>query len=156
MHVTSSAPARSAEWLSAAESIKQLKARYFRTLDTKDWTGFRAVFADDARIGPIESGLPSSMPPAADTRPPDQFVQQVQARLAEVTSVHHGHMPEIELVSESEARGVWAMEDLLVFPAGAELAQLRGYGHYHETYVRGADGWKIRTMRLSRLRVDLT
>ena len=29
------------------EAIKQLKARYFRTLDQKDWAGYRAVFTDD-------------------------------------------------------------------------------------------------------------
>ena len=28
------------------EAIKQLKARYFRLMDTKDWAGFRAVFTD--------------------------------------------------------------------------------------------------------------
>jgi len=29
------------------EAIKQLKARYFRTMDTKDWDGMRTVFTDD-------------------------------------------------------------------------------------------------------------
>ncbi|NDH10195.1 MAG: hypothetical protein EBY44_00365 [Actinobacteria bacterium] len=27
------------------EAIRQLKARYFRTLDQKDWSGYRQVFA---------------------------------------------------------------------------------------------------------------
>jgi hypothetical protein len=31
---------------------------------------------------------------------------------------------------------------------------MHGYGHYHETYVRLADGWRIKSIRLSRLRVD--
>jgi 3-phenylpropionate/cinnamic acid dioxygenase small subunit len=29
------------------ESIKQLKARYYRYLDTKDWDRWRDVFTDD-------------------------------------------------------------------------------------------------------------
>jgi hypothetical protein len=29
------------------EAIKQLKARYCRYLDTKDWNQWRTVFADD-------------------------------------------------------------------------------------------------------------
>ncbi len=29
------------------EQIKQLKARYFRMIDTKDWEGFRELFTDD-------------------------------------------------------------------------------------------------------------
>ena len=33
--------------------------------------------------------------------------------------------------------------------------RLRGYGHYHERYVKEADGsWRIAELQLSRLRVD--
>ena len=39
------------EELDAIEQIKQLKARYFRCMDTKDWDGFQAVFAPDASDG---------------------------------------------------------------------------------------------------------
>ena len=32
------------------EAIKQLKARYCRTMDTKDWPGMRQVFTDDVEM----------------------------------------------------------------------------------------------------------
>jgi hypothetical protein len=32
---------------------------------------------------------------------------------------------------------------------------VRGYGHYHETYVREDDGWRIASSELTRLREDL-
>jgi len=35
------------------------------------------------------------------------------ASLAHVATVHHGHMPEIEILTERTARGIWAMEDKL-------------------------------------------
>jgi len=35
----------------AIEEIIQLKARYFRCTDTKDWAGFAAVFAKDVTVG---------------------------------------------------------------------------------------------------------
>ena len=38
------------------EAIKQLKARYCRTMDTKDWAGMRRVFADDVVMDTTESG----------------------------------------------------------------------------------------------------
>jgi hypothetical protein len=38
------------EKLLAIEEIKNLKARYFRCVDTKDWPGFQAVFAPNARF----------------------------------------------------------------------------------------------------------
>jgi hypothetical protein len=38
------------------EAIKQLKARYFRTMDAKDWAGMRQVFTDDVVIDTAEAG----------------------------------------------------------------------------------------------------
>jgi hypothetical protein len=33
---------------------------------------------------------------------------------------------------------------------------MRGYGHYHETYRLVGDDWQIASLRLSRLRVEIT
>jgi SnoaL-like domain len=38
------------------EAIKQLKARYCRTMDTKDWTAMRQVFTDDVTMDTVASG----------------------------------------------------------------------------------------------------
>ena len=38
------------------EAIRRLKARYFRTMDAKDWNGMRQVFADDVMIDTTEAG----------------------------------------------------------------------------------------------------
>jgi hypothetical protein len=45
------------------------------------------------------------------------------------------------------------MEDMLRWPDGTEL---HGYGHYHETYEKGAGAWRITSSRLTRLRMDFT
>ena len=45
-----------AQWLQDIEEIKRLKARYFRLMDTKDWDGFRAIFATDVRIDVSRDG----------------------------------------------------------------------------------------------------
>ena len=128
------------------EAIKQLKARYFRTLDSKDWAGMRAVFADDLVMDTSSSG-------GGVVRGADAFLSFLSKVLADVVSVHHGHMPEIELTSPTTATGIWAMNDLLRWPNGREL---RGYGHYHETYALIDGSWRIQTCRLTRLRVDIT
>jgi hypothetical protein len=31
---------------------------------------------------------------------------------------------------------------------------MHGYGHYEETYERLAEGWRIKSTKLTRLRVD--
>lgn len=141
------------------EAIRQLKARYFRALDTKDWEGFKAVFAEDASIGPIDNGF---TPELIALRPPSQrdaiaasgldaFVQRVAANIGPLVSTHHGHQPEIQLSDDGEATGIWAMEDVLVWPADGY--RLRGTGHYWETYRKVDGEWKIASMKLTRLYV---
>ena len=131
------------------EAIKQLKARYFRCMDTKDWDGMRQVFAQDVHID--TSGDGGGIQDDAD-----DFMAMLRSNIEDVVTVHHGHMPEIELTSPTTATGIWAMEDHLWWPEGAPLKHLHGYGHYHETYEKGADGtWRIKSLLLTRLRVDL-
>ena len=48
------------------------------------------------------------------------------------------------------------MTDRLYMPPGAPYALMTGYGHYHETYVKEDGAWKIKTIRISRLRVEAT
>ena len=129
------------------EAIKQLKARYFRTMDTKDWEGMRDVFSPDVHIDTSIDG--GGVIDGADT-----FIDFIRETLNDVTTVHHGHMPEIELTSDTTATGLWAMEDHLWWPEGSPIQHLHGYGHYHETYVKQAPGWRISTLTLTRLRRD--
>lgn len=128
------------------EAIRQLKARYCRTMDTKDWAAMRKVFTDDVTVDTSESD-------GAVMTGADEFMEFLSGVLADVVTVHHCHMPEIELLSASEARGVWAMEDELWWPDGMHL---HGYGHYHETYALVGGEWRIRSTKLTRLRRDLT
>jgi len=128
------------------EAIKRLKARYFRTMDTKDWAGMRAVFADDVVMDTTEAG-------GGVVEGADEFIAFLSETLAGATTVHHGHMPEIELTSPTSATGVWALQDLIVWPGGGRL---EGYGHYHETYALVDGAWKIAASKLTRLHVDLT
>lgn len=128
------------------EAIKQLKARYFRSMDTKDWAGMRQVFADDVTIDTTASG-------GTAVAGADEFLVFLRRAIGDVVTVHHGHTPEIELTSPTTAIGIWAMEDMLRWPDGREL---HGYGHYHETYEKRGGEWRIKTSTLTRLRMDFT
>lgn len=127
------------------EAIMKLKASYFRTLDTKNWSAFRKVFTADFVSDTTGSG-------GKVINGADDFVGFVKKTLATATTVHHGHMPEIELTSDSTARGIWAMEDLVRFLGCIDL---RGYGHYHEQYKKVDGEWQINYSKLTRLRLDL-
>ncbi len=128
------------------EAIKQLKARYCRTMDTKDWAAMRKVFADDVTVDSADSG-------GNVTTGADAFLEFLQGAIGSAVTVHHCHMPEIEITSSTAASGVWAMEDMLRWPSGMEL---HGYGHYHETYEKRDGEWRISSTKLTRLRMDFT
>jgi len=73
-----------------------------------------------------------------------------------VLTTHHGHMPEIEFTSPTTAEGIWSMEDMLKWPKGSRIREMHGYGHYHETYEKVGGAWRIKTLKLTRLRNDRT
>ena len=134
------------EELMEIERIKQLKARYFRTMDGKDWKGMRQVFADDVVMDTTESG--GNVIEGADA-----FLDFLEPTLRDTITVHHGHMPEIEITSDTSARGVWALQDTILWPNGTRMV---GYGHYHETYEKVRGHWKIKSSTLTRLHTDFT
>ncbi|OBH50272.1 nuclear transport factor 2 family protein [Mycobacterium sp. E2479] len=133
--------------LPAIESIKLLKARYCRYLDTKDWAAWRTLFADDFVSDTSEAG--GKLVAGAD-----DFVAFTRRALGRPTqpTAHHVHTPEIELTSATTARGIWALQDLVRFGPGITLV---GYGHYHETYESVAGHWLIKSSKLTRLREDI-
>lgn len=132
--------------MSDIEAITALKARYFRTMDTKDWAAMRRVFTDDVVIDTTESG-------GGVVAGADEFMVFLQAALDGSITVHQGHMPEVELTSATAATGIWALNDIIFFPDGSRLD---GYGHYHETYRKVADDWLIASSKLTRLHMALT
>lgn len=130
------------------EEIKRLKARYFRALDTKDWDEWGQVFARDAVLEVPEADVLR--------RGREDIVASVSAALTGARTVHHGHMPEIEITGPDSARGIWAMFDYVEWlpRESGERVGLLGFGHYHEEYVREDGAWRIAKTHLSRLRVD--
>lgn len=140
------------------EQIRQLKARYFRFMDGKDWEAYRTVFTDDVMFD-VRGGMAATEPGMEYPDPPitgaDGAVAFIRDGLQHLVSAHQGFMPEIELTGPDSARGVWAMTDVLRAGQGAPFQTVRGYGHYHEEYRRVAGEWKIANLRLTRLLVDI-
>ena len=135
------------------EQIKQLKARYFRLMDQKQWKEWGELFTED--VTTVYFNAPSDRPkdglPELRCNGRTNLVETVIRALSKGISVHQGYMPEIELTSPTTARGIWAMFDYLRLPN----CIFKGYGHYEEDYVKEKDGWKIKTILLTRLHCDI-
>jgi hypothetical protein len=133
------------------EAIKELKGRYFRLVDEKDWDAWRGLFTDDATFdfgdGTVIEGA-------------DAFVDAVRGMVDGTNvarTVHHGHMPELSFDGPTEARGSWVLADYLEWEPDPETGGrrgVRGYGHEVETYRKLDGEWKIATWVLSYIRMD--
>jgi hypothetical protein len=118
------------------EAIRQLKYRYFRALDLKDWDTLGETLTEDATTA-YDSGRYAFEGRAA-------ILEFLRGALGSrrMISMHHGHHPEIELTGEGTARGTWYLEDKVYFLDANTV--LRGAAFYSDEYVKVAGAWKIR------------
>ena len=140
--------------LDEIEAIKQLKARYFRHMDTRNWDEWRKCFTADITAsydGPPRLGKRDD-PTEVSCSGRDNLVAAVSGLLVEARSIHQGYRPEIELTSATTATAIWSMYDFIRSPKGT----FQGWGHYHEEYVKEESGWKIKKIKLTRLHVEET
>jgi hypothetical protein len=140
------------------DAIHQCKARYWRAVDSKNWHLFDEVFTEDGVLDSSEDAVRGGRPAEQGIhRGRTTIVAMLCRMLADATTIHHGHQPEIAFVDTNSATGIWTMEDQIWFPDSFPVRYLHGYGHYHDRYVRGVDNiWRMTHSRLTRVRVDTT
>lgn len=149
------------ERLAAIEAIRQVKARYFRGVDNQDSALVRSILAEDCVLD--YRGCCTDPATGIDHLPMMNKVMEGRASWPDavppdgprLVTVHQGHDPDITVESEGTASGIWAFTDRLFLPPEGPFSQLTGWGRYHETYVNRGDGWKLRTTRIERLRVEV-
>lgn len=132
--------------LTAYADIQRAKARYCRTIDTKDWVGFGDIMTDDIRLDVSEG---TGLEPIIGR---DNAVNFIRQSVDSAQTAHQVHYPEIDLHGD-EATAVWAMHDRIIFDNGVKLS---GYGQYHERWVRTERGWRIAELKLTRLILEFT
>ena len=129
--------------LEAIERIKQLKARYFRYLDTRDLEGLRSVFCED---GTVDFQSPTYQIQLAGWPALENFF--AQAFNEHQYGMHSAHHPEIT-VDGDQATGLWYLHDLFVHESAKVL--LQGSALYEDRYVRQGGEWLIQHSQYARL-----
>lgn len=135
------------ERLEAIEAIKQLMARRTRCVDEKDWDGLTACFAEDAISYSVQ---------ADGVQGAENIVARISQSLQHRVTVHQIHVPEIVILSEETAEGIFPMQDDLVWQSDGNQYWKRGFGHYRQTYAKVDGRWLIQTHRLHYLKSETT
>jgi hypothetical protein len=137
--------------LASIEEIRQLKYRYFRTLDMKEWDDFGDCLAEDvvARYGTQAMDKPLHFDNRADV------VEFMSGNLGtSIISIHIASHPEIA-VDGDNATGSWGFEDTVIVPDFKVM--IRGGGYYKDEYRRDADGrWRISATKYERIYEAMT
>ena len=128
------------------ESIRKLKAKYFRCVDNNLWDEMEEVFTEDAfaDYGPDIK--------LEGRKAIIEFLTKTVGRES-FTTAHQGHNAEIEITSDTTAKAKWALQDRLIIKG---VSTLTGWGYYDEEYVKRDGQWKIKNTRISRLLEEWT
>lgn len=138
------------ERLEAIEDIRTLKARYFRLIDTQAWDDLADLFTADMQVLTPEGTI--------HAQGDEAYAASLRRSLERAVSCHQGLTAEIDILSRDTARAIWAMQDVIVWDDSHPIAgwkAITGRGHYHETYRREDGRWRIATLTLTRLRLDI-
>jgi hypothetical protein len=137
--------------LEAIEAIRQLKYRYFRTLDLKRWDEFGDCLADDitARYGTQAMDKPLHYDNRKDV------VDFMSANLGPgIVTIHIASHPEISVDGDT-ATGSWGFEDTVIVPDFKMI--IRGGGYYVDEYRKDPDGrWRIAATQYERIYEAMT
>lgn len=127
------------------ENVVDVKARYCRLLDAKDWARWSALFLRDATLqfGPSSEAV---------VRGRDAIERLLSRQLRSATTLHEARDPELREDGLGRVRIVWRMKDRVETP----LYLLEGAGFYEDVYAETPVGWRIASLRLHRSKVSLT
>lgn len=127
--------------LEEIEAIRQLKYRYLRSVDLKDWPLLVSTFTADA-VSAYDGGNQTH-----DGR--DAIVAWLRSALdTTIVTLHQVHNPEIALTSPTTATGIWYLEDRVI-NRGPDLPDmpgnsiLSGAAFYADEYRKESGQWKI-------------
>lgn len=125
------------------EAIKRLKHKYFRCLDAKLWDELAECFVENATTSYTDgkysfSGVEAIM----------GFLKK-SLGAPTVLSMHQGHQPEIDITSETTAKGIWTSEAGLIIMD--RNVSTREVNFYHDEYVKVGGQWKIKHTGYRRL-----
>lgn len=119
------------------EAIRKLKAKYWRSGNKKLWDELVQCFSEDAvmeypRVGRFQGA--------------EAILRSLREHASQYpTAIHLGHDPDIDVVSDTAARGTWELH-FYAIDAGADTAA-QMWGLYEDEYLKEKGEWKIKNTK---------
>ena len=135
---------RDVQMLMDIEAIKQLKHAYFRCIDTANLEELGTLFHDDVTVHFVGGTYEWKVEGKQD------YLANIRYSFNKASVGHHnGHQPEIRMLSDREATGVWYLADNMWILN--HKAKTHGTALYWDRYVKENGRWLIIDTRYERL-----
>jgi len=135
---------RDIQMLMDIEAIKQLKHAYFRCLDTANFDEMAELFHADVSVHFIGGSYEWKLQGRA------AYLESIQKSFhREAVGQHNGHHPEIQILSETEATGIWYLADNMWMTNFKFFAT--GTALYWDRYLKVDGKWSIRDTKYERI-----
>lgn len=126
------------------EEIKKLKYRYFRGIDTADLDLLQTLFTEDAELdyrgGEYRWQVSGK----------ENILQQIESAFnSDAVACHQGHHPEIDILNEKKAIGLWYLGD--IFTDTKRKIITRGSAIYKDIYKKINKSWYIEKSEYDRI-----
>ena len=127
------------------EAIKRVKYRYFRYFDTANVDAIADVFTEDVVITVLGGVYKFELAGR------DAYLKLIrEGAHSEMVTQHHGHHPEIDLIDDRKATGLWYLNDYVL--DFRRKQHIMGTAFYRDTYVKESDGkWRIQRTEFERV-----
>jgi len=130
--------------LSDLEDIRTVKHRYYRGIDTADEALLETLFTDDIDVEYRGGGYHVRLTGKAKML--DFLMNSFNA---DSLAKHQGHMPEITLIGDDEAEGLWYLDDVFISLERRDVTT--GSAIYRDRYRRVDGQWKIARTEYDRI-----
>ncbi|MCR8557316.1 nuclear transport factor 2 family protein [Mucilaginibacter sp. BJC16-A38] len=151
------------EKLKITDDLRAVMARYVRYADNKDWVSLAGSFTPTGVFTPLnEEGVAIRVMTGRE-----DISAKLLKSVGRAKAIHHLFSFEIEVESDTRAKGIFAMEDYLIRPEDEKLVaqqgsamppfrRMHGFGHYHADFIKTDGEWFISNLKQTRIKLEFT
>ena len=127
---------RDIQILKDIEAVKRVKHAYFRCIDTANIDELRELLHPNVHAKLVGGTY------SIEFNDREDYIEMVANSFnSEFAGMHHGHHPEIEILSETEATGTWYLQDIAM--DFRRKVKTTGSSIYTDKYLKTNGKWQI-------------
>jgi len=135
------------------EAIKRLKYKYWRCFDEAVWEEMADCFTEDATADYGPNAKFQGKKAILEYLRKMVFRDGLLGQKHGLFGIHHGCRPEINIMSDTTAGGIWAMWEYMIDRQYDK--RMRAGVFYYDEYVKESGKWKMKSTKTTNIFRDI-